>query len=149
MSVATESRVYVDTSVLANRYLPSAISEAVDAFFDRPDHAFSISELTLLELESALSRQQREKRLSARRVGELRARVEDDLRLGFFSLEQMSSSTLKGARLLIAEGRVPLNTLDSIHLRTALDMNADAFATDDRQLARAAARHGLATVTFD
>ncbi len=52
------------------------------------------------------------------------------------------------ARQFIADGRLPLATLDAIHLATALAIEADALATDDRQLARAAKAQRLAVVSF-
>jgi uncharacterized protein len=142
------SLTYIDTSALANRYLRSSISEAVDALLDEPAHVFAMSELTLVEFESALARQHREGRISARRLSELRGRFEGDLRLDFFTLHPLSRPILIGARQLIADGLAPLATLDAIHLKTALDIEADAFATDDRQLARAAAKHGLEIISF-
>jgi predicted nucleic acid-binding protein len=142
------SLVYLDTSVLANRYLRSAISDAVDELLDEPAYSFVMSELCLVEFESALTRQHREGRVNARRLNDLRRRFEGDLRLDFFTLHPMTRPVLVGARQLIADGLAPLATLDSLHLRTALDVEADAFATDDRQLARAATRHGLKVITF-
>lgn len=142
------SLVYLDTSVLANRYLRGAISESVDTLLDEPAHTFAMSELCLVEFESALTRQHREGRVTARRLNDLRRRFEGDLRLDFFTLHPLSRPVLVAARQLIADARAPLATLDSIHVQTALDIEADAFATDDRQLARAAAKHGLELITF-
>jgi predicted nucleic acid-binding protein len=142
------SLVYLDTSALANRYLRAPISDAVDALLDEPTHEFAMSELCLVEFESALSRQHREGRVTARHLRELRTRFEGDLRLDFFLLRPLSKPILVGARQLIADNGAPLATLDAIHVQTALDIEADAFATDDRQLARAAAKHGLQVITF-
>jgi predicted nucleic acid-binding protein len=142
------SLVYLDSSALANRYLRATISEAVDALLEEPAHSFAMSELCLVELESALARQHREGRVTARKLGELRARFETDLRLDFFTLHPLSRPILFGARQLISDGKSPLTTLDAIHVKTALEIEADAFATDDRQLARAAAKHGLEVITF-
>lgn len=140
------SVVYVDTSVLANRYLRSPISESVDALFDDPSLSFAMSELCLVEMESALARHRRERLLSAKEAAVLRHRFEDDIRLSFFTLHPLSPATLLGARALIQRDAAPLATLDSLHLCTAIDMAADAFATDDRQLKRAAKRYGLAVI---
>jgi predicted nucleic acid-binding protein len=142
------SLVYLDTSALANRYLRSPISEAVDALLGENSHLFAMSELCLVELESALARQHREGRVTTRKLSELRTRFENDLRLDFFTLHPLSRPILVGARQLIADGKSPLATLDAIHVKTALEIEADAFATDDRQLARAAAKHGLEVITF-
>ena len=142
------SVVYVDTSVLANRYLRSSISDGVDALFDDPSHRFALSELCLVEMESALTRHRRERRLSVKEAELLRLRFEDDIRLDFFALHPLTSTTLTGARALIQKDAAPLATLDSLHLRTALDIAADLFATDDNQLKRAAKRHGLSVIDF-
>ena len=143
------SVVYVDTSLLANRYLPSPLSMLVDALLDDVSSTFVISELSLIEFESALARRQREGRLSERRVNELRGRFEGDLTLDFFTVEPISSAALVTARSLISDMRAPLAALDSIHLGTAIAIGADAFATDDRHLARAAATYGLPLVPLD
>ena len=49
---------------------------------------------------------------------------------------------------MIADGKAPLATLDAIHLATALTIEADVLATDDRQLARAAKAQRLAVISF-
>ncbi|MDQ6680265.1 MAG: type II toxin-antitoxin system VapC family toxin [Pseudomonadota bacterium] len=140
--------VYLDTSAFANRYLRAPISEQIDGLLDEPAYRFAMSELCLVEFESALSRQHRERRITTRRLNELRRRFEGDLQLDFFALHPLSRPILVGARQLIADGLAPLATLDSIHLKTALEIRAEAFATEDRQLARAAAKHGLKVITF-
>ncbi len=142
------SLVYLDTSVLANRYLRGPISDAVDNLLDEPAHTFVMSELCLVEFESALTRQYREGRVTARRLHDLRRQFEGDLSIDFFILHPLSRPILVGARKLIADARAPLATLDSLHVQSALDLEADAFATDDRQLARAAKKHGLKVISF-
>ena len=142
------SLVYVDTSVLMKRYLRTPASDAVDDFLGDATRHFALSEVCLIEMESALARQAREQGGKSSSLPRQRVRFENDLRLGFFDLHPMSQPVLLRARQLIADGKAPLATLDAIHLGTALTIEADAVATDDRQLARAARAQGLKVISF-
>lgn len=141
------SRIYLDTSVLAKRYLAAPESDAVEALLESPADQFVVSDLCAVEFESTLRRRAREP--SGRRIdrSHVRSRFDDDMRSGFFLLHPLETSILAGARRWIAEGE-PLATLDALHLATALAADADGLATDDRQLARAARAAGLHVTTF-
>lgn len=141
------SSVYVDTSVLAKRYLPSPQSDRVEAMLARTEHHFVLSELAVVELESALRRRAVEAGGRAIDRAKVRLRFDDDLRSGFFAVHPLRTAILIDARKWIAEGQ-PLATLDALHLATALDANADVLATDDRKFARAARAAGLRVETF-
>ena len=54
------SLVYVDTSVLAKRYLRGPDSDDVDAWLAKPAHRFLVSDLVVVELESVVARRARE-----------------------------------------------------------------------------------------
>jgi uncharacterized protein len=141
------SLIYVDTSVLAKRYLASPQSDAVDAMLDQAEDQFIVSDLCAVELESVVARRAREvagKGIDRNRV---RLRIDDDLRSGFFEVVPLDTSILIAARQWIAEGE-PLATLDALHLASALAAGADELATDDKQFARAARAAGLRVTTF-
>lgn len=142
------SLVYVDTSVLAKRYVRSEASDAIDDFFDDSEHRFALSELCLVEMESVLARHARESKSGGLKLHSLRLRFESDLRLGFFEIHPLTSAVILKARQLMADGGAPLATLDALHLSTAIDIAADAVATDDRQLMRATKAHGLNAISF-
>lgn len=141
------SAVYLDTSVLAKRYLPSPQSERVEAMLDRAEHRFVLSDLAVVEFESALRRRASERIGKSIDRAKVRLRFDDDLRSGFFIVHPLRTSVLISARRWIAEGE-PLATLDALHLASALEANADVLATDDRQFARAARAAGLRVETF-
>lgn len=141
------SLVYVDTSVLAKRYLPSPESERVEAMLERADDQFLLSDLVVVELESALRRRAAERTGKSIDRSKIRLRFDDDMRSGFFVLHPLRTSILISARRWIAEGE-PLATLDALHLATALEARADVLATDDRQFARAARAAGLRVESF-
>ena len=142
------SLVYVDTSVLAKRYVRAAASDAVDELLEDATSSFALSELCLIEMESVLARHARERGGKASSLPQQRVRFENDLRIGFFDLHSMSQPVLLRARQLIADGKTPLATLDAIHLGTALTIEANVLVTDDRQLARAAKAQGLKVISF-
>ncbi len=142
------SLVYVDTSVLAKRYVRSEGSDAVDDFFDHAEHRFALSELCLVEMESVMARHARESRGGAQKLPLMRLRFDADLRLGFFEIHPLTSGVILKARQLVADGGAPLATLDALHLGTAIDIAADAVATDDRQLLRATKAQGLDAISF-
>lgn len=141
------SAVYLDTSVLAKRYLPSPQSERIEAMLDRAEHRFVLSDLAVVEFESALRRRASERAGKSIDRAKVRLRFDDDLRSGFFIVHPLRTSVLISARRWIAEGE-PLATLDALHLASALEANADVLATDDRQFARAARAAGLRVETF-
>ena len=134
------SLIYLDTSVLAKRYLRSDESDALDALLEDVEHRFLVSDLCVVELESAVARRARETPGIDRAA--TRLRIDDDMRSGFFAVRPLDTSILIAARRWIAEGE-PLATLDALHLASALDAEADVLATDDKQLARAARAAGL------
>ena len=142
------SLVYVDTSVLVKRYLPSVASNAIDELFEQQDHRFALSELALVEMESVLTRRAREPGGQGLNLPAMRLRFENDLRLEFFDLHRLSIDVLLKARQLIADGATALATLDALHLGTAIGITADLMATDDRQLMRAARAQGLNVISF-
>ena len=141
------SRIYLDTSVLAKRYLRSEASDRVDALLDDATHEFVVSDLCVVELESAVARRARESAKGSVARERIRLRIDDDMRSGFFQVHPLDVQVLIAARRWIAEGE-PLATLDALHLATALESAADTLATDDRQLVRAARAAGLPVMTF-
>jgi predicted nucleic acid-binding protein len=139
------SLIYLDTSVLAKRYLRSDESDALDTLLEDATHRFLVSDLCVVELESVVARRARETPGIDRAA--TRLRIDDDMRSGFFLVRTLDTSILIAARRWIAEGE-PLATLDALHLASALDAEAEILATDDKQLARAARSAGLQVTSF-
>lgn len=141
------SRIYLDTSVLAKRYLATPESDAIEHLLGATDHRFIVSDLCVVEFESTLRRRSSEPSGRSIDRSKVRSRFDEDMRSGFFVLQPLDTPILADARRLIAEGE-PLATLDALHLATAFASEADVLATDDRQLARAARAVGLQITTF-
>jgi len=140
--------VHLDTSVLAKRYLCEPASSEVEAMLLREDLRFAISDLVLVEMESIVARRRREPGGDVLDAGAIRMRLDTDMRSGFFLIGTLDAMVLAEARRLIAEASGGLSTLDSLHLATARTAGAQALATDDRQLGRAARAAGLDVISF-
>ena len=81
------SLVYVDTSVLMKRYVRAPASDAIDVLLADAARRFALSEVCLIEMESALARHARETCAKPSSLQQQRVRFENDFRLGFFDLE--------------------------------------------------------------
>ena len=142
------SLVHVDTSLLVKRYVRTPAFDAVDDLFDDVDQRFALNEVRLVEMESTLARWARDSGAKASTLAQQRVRFENDHRPGFFESQAVLAPVQLRARQLIADDKMPSATLDAIHLATALTIEADMLATDDRQLARAAKAQRLSVISF-
>lgn len=142
------SLVFLDTSVLALRYLPLSMSPEVDAMLSDEANQFAVDALTPLEIESVLSRRSREAGGAQFQREAMRMQFDSDFHSGFFQVCPLDAHVLGHARRLIGNEGSPVATLDAIHLACALTLGATAMATHDRQLGRAARAAGLDVVSF-
>ncbi len=134
MKIASSS-VYLDTSALAKIYVQETDSDELDsALVGRRD--LLISELTLTELTSALTRRIREGTLKASAGRRIYQQVFRDIRAGEYRLLDLTPATHREAeRLLLTMGRhAPIRAADSLHLATAALAEAGAVVTYDRQI---------------
>jgi predicted nucleic acid-binding protein len=142
------SAPYVDTSALAKWYLNEPRSEDFERFAQR--HArLSISRLAALELRSLLARRRRAGDVTRRIERDVLAAFAGDLRSGVLEVAPLEDAiALEAERILARARRVPLRTLDALHLATARALGAERFATADRVQARAARSLRLKVTAF-
>jgi len=137
------SPVYLDTSALAKLYLQEAESDDLDsALIGRRD--LLISELTLTELTSAITRRAREGEIEASIARRIYQQLFRDVRAGEYRLLDLTSATHREAeRLLLTIGRhAPIRAGDSLHLATAALADARTLVTYDRQMHAVASKLG-------
>lgn len=139
---------YFDTSALAKWYVAERHSDEVAAYVAA--HApVAISDLTAVEFRALLARLRREREFDA--DDELRtfARFQEQVRRGFLRQQPLTSDVAAAAIEVLAEvpGRA-LRSLDALHLGCAREMQAEAFATADGVLAKAAVELGMEVVRF-
>lgn len=130
--------VYVDTSVLAAYYCPEPLSLVAERTLRR-HRSPAISELTLVEFASTLSRKVREKTLShdsaARVMAQFEAHVED----GYYEVLSLKPRDYRLAKSWLGQLNGTLRTLDALHLAVAQAAGA-SIVTADRRLAAEARR---------
>ena len=133
--------IYLDTSILVAYYCPEALSVESERLV-RARVRPSISDLTEVELLSAVSRKVRASELDLREagriVGQFFAHLEGDL----YNRLPLERRHYKLARDWMAQLTIPLRSLDALHLAVAA-VEGVPFATADQALARSGADLGL------
>ena len=139
---------YVDTSALVKRYLPESGSDAFDDFCDLPALERIICPLGGTEITGMLQRRVRAGEISARQAGAVRERFLTDLSSGGWAMVEFRPEVFARASDLMVHLGAPLATLDALHLACALQHDAVAMATADKQLAAAARKAKLRVYLF-
>ena len=140
--------VYFDTSALAKWYLNESFSADVERYL--MEHGpVAISDLTVVEMRSLLSRRRRGKHVDPKMENRVFSTFEDDIRRGFLIRHPMPATTAAGAVNLIATlPDVPLRALDAMHLVMAREIDASILATADRIMAGGAQEMGFSVIRF-
>jgi uncharacterized protein len=132
---------YIDTSVLAAYYCPeplSLIAERTVRNLTSP----AISELTLVELASAISKKVREKTLSRESAARVMAQFEAHLEDGYYEVLSVKARDYRLAKSWLGQLQGTLRTLDALHLAVA-EGTGVSIVTADRRLAAEARHLGL------
>ncbi len=136
--------IYLDTSILVAYYCPEALSVEAERLV-RARVRPSISDLTEVELVSAVSQKIRASELGLREagriVGQFLAHLEGDL----YHRLPLERRHYKLARDWMAQLTTPLRSLDALHLAVAA-VEGLPFATADRALARSGTDLGLRVI---
>ena len=130
--------VYLDTSILAAYYCPEPLSQQVERRI-RSSTEPAISELTEVELSSAVARERELDRQDALRI---LAQFHAHLESGRYRRLNLSVSHYRMAKGWLNQMEWPLRTLDALHLAVAGTASA-TLMTADVQLANCAQGIGL------
>jgi len=130
---------YVDTSVLGAYYCPEALSSAVEEAL-RGIEMPVISTLSELEFCSLIAKKRRLKELNARQARKILDLFGSHVSEGFYRRISLTGEHYLRARRLIDSPRIPLHTLDSLHLAAALAESLPLLTADKGSVA-AAKRH--------
>jgi uncharacterized protein len=132
---------YFDTSVVAAYYCPEPNSPAAEKSILHSKKP-AISDLTALELASAVSRKIREKLISRDDGKRIIALFESHVTQGLFEKIALDQHHFELARAWITQFTTALRTLDALHLAVASRQKA-LFFTSDMLLAKAARHFGV------
>lgn len=136
--------IYLDTSILTAYYCPEPLSREAQRLV-RSAASPSISDLTEVELLSALSRKTRLAQLEPSEAQRVLAQFLVHLDGNMYTRLPLERRHYTLARDWIARFTTPLRALDALHLAVAAAEGL-RFATADRALARSAAQLGIHTV---
>jgi len=137
---------YLDTSVVAAYYCPEPLSEEIEVFLTT-NGQMSISNLTEVELFSAVARKVRERGLSKSDAIRIHATFLAHLDNQLYTLVPLVEQHYKLARDWIGMLNNTLRTLDALHLAVAASEGI-TLVTADRGLAKSARVLGLAPVVI-
>ena len=139
---------YLDTSALAKWYLNESGSEDFSAWI-QTQHDVNISSLTALEFRCLLARRKRRNEIPPEMESHLFAVFESDVHAGHLIQHPATDTQILAAiKLLERVFRIPLRSLDAIHLQITIDIGAQAIATADRAMANAARELGIDVFHF-
>jgi predicted nucleic acid-binding protein len=141
------STLYVDTSALLKWYLQEPYSDEFCSFIqDKP--GARISSLTITEMHCTLARLIRAHEISAGYAAEAMAAFSAQTAAGYLVPLPVHDDYFLNATELIDTLKLPLRTLDALHLAIAHATGCEQFVTADKIQAKAARSIGLKTHTF-
>lgn len=141
------STLYLDTSALMKWYLQEPFSDEF-AHFIKNHPGARISSLSVTEVHCTLARLMRSREVSVPYAAEAIATFSAQTAAGYLSLLPLHDEYLAHATELVDNLKLPLRTLDVLHLAVAHATGCKEFATADKVQAKAACALGLNTHTF-
>ena len=135
--------MYVDTSVMVKLYVPEADSEACEAIVGGAP--LVSSQLLVCEIRSALLGKRSRGIISPEAIDEILRTFEEHIATQKIRLIPLSDLLVQHAAELIGElhSRVPLRTLDALHLATFASVDGGPLFTKDVRMRLAAIELGL------
>ncbi|MET7245466.1 type II toxin-antitoxin system VapC family toxin [Methylobacterium sp. EM32] len=138
------NRVYCDANIVIAIFVREASSARIQAWVADPSVGVVISDLTVLEFTSAISRLVRERKLDSAEAQSVRSRFEF-WRAALGRPLTITRQMFANARTIVEDAALGVRGPDALHL-ALLQVTGLPFATFDARLGRAAATLGLATL---
>lgn len=140
--------IYLDTSALLKRYIMEPGSAAFEDFF-AANAPFHSSRLTLVETRSALARRRRIGQITRKLESDAFEELRTDIQDGALVIHALNDSHATHALDVLSKiPKVPLRTLDALHLSVAQEIGATKFATSDKNQGEAACLIGFELFYF-
>ena len=132
---------YIDTSVLAAYYCPEPLSDLAEKYL-LSERRPAISQLTEVELASAVSRKVREKELSEKDGLGILDTFQSHIDASMYTYLILDSRHYRLARSWISRLSTSLRTLDALHLAVSAASDLELITADNR-LAESAEKLGI------
>jgi len=135
---------YIDTSILGAYYCPEALSAAAEKAL-RAIRAPVISLLTEVEFSSLISRKRRLKEINEPQAKAILDLLATHVAEGSYRRISVTTEHFLKALQLLSATKIPLHTLDALHLAVAITENLPLM-TADQDFAKAAKGHKSAVI---
>jgi predicted nucleic acid-binding protein len=132
---------YIDTSVLAAYYCPEPFSDVAEDYL-LSERRPAVSQLTEVELASAVSRKVRVKELPEKDGLRILDAFQSHIDALMYTYLILDSRHYQLARSWISRFSTPLRTLDALHLAVSATSDLELITADNR-LAESASRLGI------
>lgn len=140
--------VYMDTSALAKWYLNESNSDAFSTYISSVDIA-AISSLTKLEMRSLLARKKRTKEISLKLENQIYSVFLRDINDGHITLYPVHDNYYERAVDLMSTLKLPLRSLDALHVVCAQGIGCKKIATADKVMIKVAEQLGIGVIRFE
>ena len=143
---------YIDSSSLAKRYKKEAGSDKIDQLFSDSSNQHLISNLTVVEIQSALASKVRTQEISSHEFMLLRRRFFSDINKKTLFVISLRNVNFQEAGKLIAKYGTTkqIRTLDALQLTIALDLIRgeilDYFVCSDHKLCTIAKNEDISVI---
>lgn len=134
--------LYFDTSALLPYYRAEAASDAVQSLLQQQTEPTLISDLTTVEVASALARWVRMQELTEPQANRIESALHEDISDGRFQVRALGREHYQRAYHWLLTRKTALRTLDALHLACAEGHEA-ILVTHDEAMGRAAEFFGL------
>ena len=134
-------KTFFDTSAFAKRFIQENGSAHVEEICQQTTE-LGLSIVCIPELISAMNRRRREKVLSDDDYEKIKTTLTNEIKDA--TIVNITNSVISHSTKLL-ESNI-LRAMDSLHIACAMEWNAEAFVTADKQQLEAARRAGLSAI---
>ena len=126
-----KTSIYLDTSALLPYYRPEALSTQVQTLLQNIQGEVFISDLTEVEVSSALSRWYRMRELDENQAQNIENKFAEHLTQGLFTCLSLDKVHFQQAKLWLNTRQTALRTLDALHLACSNNVGARIITADE------------------
>jgi uncharacterized protein len=124
-------RIYLDTSALLPYYRDEPVSRRVEDFLTSIQPPVLLSDLSRVEIASAIARWQRKGEINEVHAARLEKAVAGDIKAGLLLVQAVTRSHYQRAERWLAARNTPLRTLDALHLACCYAAGAKLVTVDN------------------
>ncbi len=139
---------YFDTSALLPYYREEIISPAVQTVLGQTQPPVLLSDLTRVEMASAIARWTRMKEIGEPQAALIENTFEQDIRAGLYRVHPLAPIHYQKAEKWLSARKTALRTLDAIHIACCWTLHAKLI-TCDHTMHDAAEMLGLESVLIE